>query len=95
MLPAQAIVSTRGGRFPDDVAALRELPGIGPYTAGAIRSIAFGLPAPILDGNVARVFARWFALVGDIDSPDLRRAHVGGGSADGRSAAIQVTRIKP
>jgi A/G-specific adenine glycosylase len=51
---------------------LRSLPGIGPYTAGAIASIAFGVRAPVLDGNVARVFARLFAIGGDVRSPAVR-----------------------
>ena len=45
--------------------ALRQLPGIGPYSAGAIASIAFGEPSPIVDGNVVRVLCRVFALRGD------------------------------
>ncbi len=56
---AQAIVA-RGG-FPDTVEGLRELPGIGPYTAGAIASIALGLDAPLVDGNVERVLCRFHA----------------------------------
>lgn len=50
------------GRFPDTVDGLRELPGIGPYTAGAIAAIAFDVPAAAVDGNVERVFARLMAL---------------------------------
>jgi A/G-specific adenine glycosylase len=46
------------GRFPSDYAAIRELPGIGDYTAAAIASIAFGLPHAVVDGNVRRVAAR-------------------------------------
>jgi A/G-specific adenine glycosylase len=62
---AAAIVARdHHGRLPADEAALRALPGIGRYTAGAIRSIAFGEPAPIVDGNVARVLSRLFALPG-------------------------------
>ena len=49
-------------------AELREVPGIGPYTAGAIASIAFGERAPLVDGNVARVLARVFAIDDDIKS---------------------------
>jgi len=55
---ARLVVERHGGRLPDDPAALRALPGVGRYTAGAIASIAFGRPEPILDGNVARVLAR-------------------------------------
>ncbi len=55
---ARLVVERHGGRLSDDPAALRALPGIGRYTAGAIASIAFGRAEPILDGNVARVLAR-------------------------------------
>jgi A/G-specific adenine glycosylase len=50
------------GGFPRDVAALRQLPGIGPYTANAIAAIAFGVPVLPVDGNVERVTARLFAI---------------------------------
>jgi A/G-specific adenine glycosylase len=59
---AQAIVERHGGRLPESLEALRALPGIGRYTAGAIRSIAFDRPAPVVDGNVARVLGRLLAL---------------------------------
>ena len=59
---ATAVVSTHGGRFPTDEAGLRALPGIGPYTAAAIASIAFGRRAVVVDGNVERVMARLFAI---------------------------------
>ncbi len=55
------------GAFPDNVTDLQRLPGIGRYTAGAIASIAFDKPAPILDGNVKRVLARWYAIDADMD----------------------------
>ena len=55
---AKKVVEDYGGAFPPDAAALRALPGIGDYTAGAIASIAFGLPEPAVDGNVLRVLAR-------------------------------------
>jgi A/G-specific adenine glycosylase len=58
---AQAVVAA-GGRFPADIAALRAIPGIGPYTANAIAAIAFGLPVVPVDGNVERVTARLFAI---------------------------------
>ncbi len=61
---AQAIVERHGGRFPDEVEALLELPGIGPYTAGAVASIAFGRPEPLVDGNVTRVLSRVFGVDG-------------------------------
>src|SRR5216683_2753317 len=59
---ARAVVERHGGRFPEDEAALLALPGIGRYTAGAIRAIAFDQPASAVDGNVERVIARLFAI---------------------------------
>ena len=55
---AEMICNENGGQFPEQVAGLLKLPGIGRYTAGAIASIAFNQPAPILDGNVTRVLCR-------------------------------------
>lgn len=55
---ARAVVDLHGGTFPADHTALLALPGIGPYTAAAISSIAFDLPHAVLDGNVERVLAR-------------------------------------
>ncbi|HWN68255.1 MAG TPA: A/G-specific adenine glycosylase [Haliangium sp.] len=59
---ARAVMDSHGGALPVSAAALRGLPGIGPYTAGAIASIAFGQPEPLVDGNVARVLARVYAI---------------------------------
>lgn len=59
---ARAVVERHGGRFPEDEAGLRALPGIGPYTAAAIQAIAFDIPASAVDGNVERVIARLHAL---------------------------------
>jgi A/G-specific adenine glycosylase len=59
---ARAIVERHGGRFPDRPEDIAALPGIGPYTAGAIGSIAFGHALPVVDGNVARVLARVHGL---------------------------------
>jgi A/G-specific adenine glycosylase len=61
---ARAALREHGG-LPASLAALRALPGIGPYTAGAVASIAFAIPAAAVDGNAARVLARLFALRGD------------------------------
>ena len=61
---ARIITTDRGGRFPDTVEGLRELPGIGAYTAAAIGAIAFSRAAVAIDGNVRRVLARMFALDG-------------------------------
>ncbi|WP_299147157.1 A/G-specific adenine glycosylase [uncultured Tateyamaria sp.] len=57
---ARAVVAEHGGVFPADHAALLRLPGIGPYTAAAISSIAFDLRHTVVDGNVERVMARMF-----------------------------------
>ncbi len=59
---AQIILTESGGRFPVEFAAVLALPGIGRYTAGAICSIAFNQPVPILDGNVVRVLTRLFGI---------------------------------
>ncbi len=58
-----------GGQFPQTVTELLSLPGIGRYTAGAIASIAYGIPAPVLDGNVIRVYARLFNIPDDVSLP--------------------------
>ena len=55
---AVEVCERHGGRLPADYEALLALPGVGEYTAGAIASIAFGIPVPAVDGNVLRVFAR-------------------------------------
>ena len=59
---ARAVVARHGGVFPQTLADLRALPGIGPYTAAAIASIAFDQPQTVVDGNVERVMARVFAV---------------------------------
>jgi len=59
---ARQLARNHGGRLPDDYEALRALPGVGDYTAGALMSIAFGKPYPAIDGNVRRVFGRLFNL---------------------------------
>lgn len=63
---AQIITQEYGGKFPNSVERLQQLPGIGRYTAGAIASIAFGERAPVLDGNVIRVFSRLLDLSDDV-----------------------------
>ncbi len=70
---AQAIVREHAGVFPGEEEAIRRLPGIGDYTAGAIASIAFDKPVPALDVNVLRVAARVLLLRGDVRKPPLRR----------------------
>ena len=70
---AREIVARHSGKLPADPRALRALPGIGSYTAGAIASIGFDLPEPALDGNAERVLARLLALPGDPASAPVRR----------------------
>ncbi len=59
---AQKVLKEHAGQIPDDPAQLLKLPGVGRYTAGAVASIAFGRPTPVLDGNVTRVLCRYFAI---------------------------------
>ena len=70
---AGVILTEHGGALPRSEEELLTLPGIGPYTAAAIASLAFGLPAPAVDGNVLRVYARLTADGEDVTSPALRR----------------------
>lgn len=70
---AKKVVAELGGRLPEDAEGLRKLPGVGPYTAAAVASIAFGRPEELVDGNVARVLARLFAVRGDAKSPPVQR----------------------
>lgn len=68
---ARRVVDEHGGQIPDDPARILELPGIGPYTAAAILSIAFGRDCPVVDGNVVRVLSRLFHLT---DNPAVSAA---------------------
>lgn len=61
---AMQVVDRFGGQFPRTVVELESLPGIGQSTAGAIASLAYGVRAPILDGNVKRVFCRYYGVEG-------------------------------
>jgi len=58
---AEIVADRYEGALPQQTEALRELPGVGRYTVGALQSIAFDQPSPIVDGNIKRVFARWLA----------------------------------
>ena len=69
---AQQIVRERGGTWPESSTEWEKLPGVGPYTAAAVASIAFGEKTAVLDGNVARVMARLTNHSGDIRSPRVR-----------------------
>lgn len=70
---AGAIVDRFDGRVPGTVEALSTLPGVGRYTAGAVASIGFGVPAPILDGNVMRVIARLRRIEEPVDKPATQK----------------------
>ncbi|MFQ5914900.1 MAG: A/G-specific adenine glycosylase [Nitrospinota bacterium] len=70
---ARIVERDYGGRLPEDPAALSRLPGIGPYTVGAILSIAYGARLPALDGNVRRVLSRLFGVDSDPADPSTRR----------------------
>jgi A/G-specific adenine glycosylase len=70
---AQTVVAEHDGRLPHTVPALRRLKGIGPYTAGAIASIAFARPAPVVDGNVTRVLSRLADLTADVTETKTKR----------------------
>jgi A/G-specific adenine glycosylase len=98
---AREVVTGYGGALPSTATALRELRGVGEYTAGAIASIAFGEAAPIVDGNVVRVLARADALDGAADDPalkkrvwqragDLVRADGGVGAGDFNQAMMEL-----
>lgn len=69
---AITLMEQYGGKLPADYEQLLKLPGIGPYTAGAISSIAFGIPVPAVDGNVMRVIARLFEITEDVRNPSTK-----------------------
>lgn len=69
---AVLIAGAHGGQFPSEEAALRALPGIGPYTAAAIAAIAFDRKATVVDGNVERVVARLFAVTEELPKAKRR-----------------------
>ncbi|MCI2170820.1 A/G-specific adenine glycosylase [Schleiferilactobacillus perolens] len=70
---AQIITNERNGEWPKTVAGLKALPGIGEYVAGAVASIAFGVPTPAIDGNAYRVFSRLLLIDTDITSSQARK----------------------
>ena len=70
---AQVLVRDFGGKLPADHETLLKLPGIGPHTAGAIASIAFGIPVSAVDGNVLRVYARLTGCTDDIALPATKK----------------------
>jgi A/G-specific adenine glycosylase len=62
---ARAILDEHGGEFPREIEKALDVPGVGPYTAGAVLSIAYNLPVPVVDGNVERVLTRLLRMKGD------------------------------
>lgn len=69
---AAIVANSLNGKFPRTYDTLQQLPGIGPYVAAAVVSIAFEVPVPVVDGNVLRVFARFWGLEDDIRQPKVR-----------------------
>lgn len=70
---AQVVCEKFDGAFPSTYEEILSLPGIGPYTAGALGSIAFGLPVPAIDGNVYRVASRFFGVRMDVGMPAVQK----------------------
>jgi len=66
---AGQIINEHGGKIPQEVDQLLKLAGVGPYSAGAIASIAFDKPVPLVDGNVARVLARLYGIKANLQDP--------------------------
>jgi len=94
---AQMVMERHGGKFPKEHAAVLALPGVGRYTAGAICSMAFNQPAPILDGNVIRVLTRLFGIAKDPREPETNRLLwelagklVGGAKGAGRNSCSHL-----
>lgn len=71
---AGSIVREHGGAFPRELESALALPGVGPYTAGAVLSIAYGSAVPLVDGNVERVLCRWFGWAGNPKQGATKRA---------------------
>ena len=88
---ARVVVERHGGKIPKSEAALRDLPGIGPYTAAAIAAIAFDAPATPVDGNIERVIARLYAVDTPLPAakPEISRL------AQGADAAAPRRRFRP
>ena len=66
---ARMVVNEMGGIFPQEYENLRRLKGVGNYTAAAVASIAFGKPYPVIDGNITRLFSRYFGILEPADTP--------------------------
>ena len=70
---AQKILTEYNGELPSDPALLQKLPGIGAYTAGAVASMGFGLPAAALDGNIRRILARYYDIADPVRTPETEK----------------------
>jgi A/G-specific adenine glycosylase len=70
---AQIVAQDHDGNVPADAEAFRRLPGVGPYTTGAVQSIAFNQPVPAIDGNVLRVFSRFRGIPDAVESTSAKR----------------------
>ena len=70
---AKQLLQDFGGEIPSHYDILQLLPGVGAYTAAAISSIAFNRPVPVVDGNVLRVFSRFWGIQTDIRQPSVRK----------------------
>jgi A/G-specific adenine glycosylase len=84
---ARAVVDEHDGRVPDDAERLRSLPGVGRYTAGAVASIAFDRPEPVVDGNVVRVLSRLEGIEEDVRAPSVLERIWGSAAALARCRA--------
>jgi A/G-specific adenine glycosylase len=73
---AKIITSEYGGKFPSTYNEILALPGVGPYTVAAIASFAFGLPYPVVDGNVERVMARYFGISAEPGSSSGKKLYI-------------------
>jgi len=73
---AKIISSDYRGHFPSSYDEILALPGIGPYTAAAIASFAFGLPYPVVDGNVERILARYFGISAEAGSSAVKKLYI-------------------
>lgn len=95
---AQAVTEIYDGNFPQELDKVLSLPGVGRYTAGAVTSIAFDTPNPIVDANVARVFARVWCIEGDIKSPANQKIvwqHAGTLVREGADDGCQPSQLNP
>ena len=79
---AKVIAKKYQGVFPADLESLRALPGVGDYTAAAVASIAFDLPAPAMDGNLTRVLSRFHGIRQDVGIPSVKRQLLALGQED-------------